>query len=152
MRFMNRYLNQWMELILGDPEKGITGFLPNARVGRIQGKIIDIEDKDIVIGMIQSISMKDYPLNTFDSFGFTILDEAHRVPSKEFSKALSKINCKYMLGLSATPDRKDGLTKVLKWFIGDTIYSRKGKSVLNSIVRRYIFHCKDEEYSVDEGG
>ena len=35
-------------------------FLPNAKVGKIQGEIIDIEDKDIVIGMLQSLSMKDY--------------------------------------------------------------------------------------------
>jgi len=135
-------LNQWIERI--------HFFLPNARVGRIQGTIIDIEDKDIVIGMIQSISMKNYEMNTFDSFGMTILDEAHRVPSREFSKALAKINSKYMLGLSATPDRKDGLTKVLKWFIGDVVYSRKGKSVLNSQVERYILEVKDNNYNKEE--
>ena len=45
--------NQWIERI--------QQFLPTARVGTIQGPIIDIEDKDIVIAMIQSISMKEYP-------------------------------------------------------------------------------------------
>ena len=44
-------LNQWKERI--------QQFLPGARVGTIQGETIDIEDKDIVIGMLQSISMKD---------------------------------------------------------------------------------------------
>ena len=60
-------LNQWVERI--------SQFLPTARVGRIQGKVIDIKDKDIVIGMLQSLSMKDYPEGTFDSFGNCILDE-----------------------------------------------------------------------------
>lgn len=137
-------LNQWVERILGGPESA--GFLPGARVGRIQGKIIDIDDKDIVIGLIQSISMKDYPLDLFDSFGFVILDESHRCPSREFSKALAKINSPYMLGLSATPERKDGLTKVLKWFIGDIVFMRKGKSAENSVVRRYIYDCSDKVY------
>ena len=135
-------LNQWIERI--------EFFLPGARIGRIQGSKIDIEDKDIVIGMIQSISMKNYEMNTFDSFGMTILDEAHRVPSREFSKALAKINSRYMLGLSATPDRKDGLTKVLKWFIGDVVFSRKGKSVMNSQVERYILEVKDKKYNEEE--
>ena len=143
-------LNQWIERISGSD--GSHAFLPGARIGRIQGKIIDIEDKDIVIGMIQSISMKEYPLDLFDSFGFVILDESHRCPSREFSKALAKINSTYMLGLSATPNRKDGLTKVLKWFIGDIIFQRKGKSAVNSIVERYVYDCGDEAYAAELSG
>ena len=53
-------LNQWIERI--------NQFLPSARVGKIQGQIIDIENKDIVIGMLQSLSQKEYPENIFDSF------------------------------------------------------------------------------------
>lgn len=60
-------LNQWIERI--------EQFLPGARVGRIQGQILDIEDKDIVIGMLQSLSMKEYPKNTFNKFGLAIYDE-----------------------------------------------------------------------------
>jgi superfamily II DNA or RNA helicase len=131
-------LNQWVERI--------SDFLPNSKIGKIQGDVVDIENKDIVIGMIQSISMKQYDLNLFDSFGFVILDESHRCPSRVFSKALAKINCTYMLGLSATPNRKDGLTKILKWFIGDIIFQRIGKSALNSELIRYIYCCKDEVY------
>lgn len=60
-------LNQWIERI--------EQFLPSARVGRIQGQIIDTENKDIVIGMLQSLSMKEYPKNTFRQFGLAIYDE-----------------------------------------------------------------------------
>ncbi len=60
-------LNQWIERI--------EQFLPGARVGRIQGQILDIDDKDIVIGMLQSLSMKEYPKNTFNKFGLAIYDE-----------------------------------------------------------------------------
>ena len=57
-----------------------------------------------------------------------------------------------MLGLSATPNRKDGLTKVLKWFIGDVIFQRVGKSALNSELIRYVYCCKDEVYSKELTG
>ena len=57
-------LQQWTERI--------NQFLPTAKVGRIQGTIIDIEGKDIVIGMLQSLSMKKYPTSLFQQFGLTI--------------------------------------------------------------------------------
>lgn len=59
--------NQWKERI--------EQFLPGARVGTIQGQIFDIDNKDIVIGMVQSLSMKEYPQNAFESFGLTVFDE-----------------------------------------------------------------------------
>jgi superfamily II DNA or RNA helicase len=60
-------LNQWIERI--------KMFLPDAQVGRIQAKTFDIAGKDIVIGMLQSLSMKEFEENAFDSFGTVIVDE-----------------------------------------------------------------------------
>jgi len=110
-------MNQWIERI--------AEFLPGARVGKIQGPVIDIVGKDIVIGMIQSLYDKEYPANTFSSFGLTIIDEVHRIGSEQFSKTLLRIATPYMLGISATVDRKDKLTKVLYMFIGPKIYTEK---------------------------
>ena len=53
----------------------INEFAPNARIGTLRGKILDIQNKDIVIGMLQSISMKDYESNIFDGFGTVVIDE-----------------------------------------------------------------------------
>ena len=53
-------LNQWKERIIQ--------YIPNARIGQIQASKIDVEDKDIVIGMLQSISMKDYDTDIFSDF------------------------------------------------------------------------------------
>lgn len=64
-----------------------------------------------------------------------------------FSKALLKVNSKYMLGLSATPNRKDGLTKVLKWYIGDIIFSIKGSEKNLVRVERYLIDSNDENYN-----
>lgn len=43
----------------------IKAFLPEARIGIVQGDTLDINDKDIVVGMLQSISLKEYEPNTF---------------------------------------------------------------------------------------
>jgi len=98
--------------------------LLNIECGIIQGPNIEIEN-DIVIGMIQSISMKDYDKEIFKNFGFTIYDECHHTPGKCFSKIFYKIGSKYNLGLSATLTRSDGLTKVIKYFLGKVIVNIK---------------------------
>ena len=54
---------------------------------------------------------------------------------------------KYTLGLSATVKRKDGLTKVLKWFIGDIVYSNKVTNTNNVLVNRYIVKSQNPVYN-----
>jgi len=140
-------LKQWIERI--------SEFLPTARVGKIQGQIIDIEDKDIVIGMLQSLSMKEYPENMFNSFGLTIVDECHHISSEVFSRSLSKIITKYTLGLSATMERKDGLTHVFKMFLGDIVYKVEREAEENVMVKciEYISNDTDfEEVTYDYRG
>ncbi len=132
-------LNQWIERI--------KQFLPNARIGKIQGQVIDIEDKDIVLGMLQSLSMKDYPPSVFSSFGFTIIDEVHHISSETFSCALFKIVTRYMLGLSATMNRKDGTTKVFKYFLGDIIQKVVRKGEHDVEVRGIQYAVKDDEFN-----
>jgi len=103
----------------------ITQFLPNARIGKIQQNTIDIGNKDIVLAMVQSLSQKEYDPNVFSSFGLAVFDECHHLGAEVFSKSMAKVASKYMLGLSATPDRKDGLRKVFEWYIGPMVYSSK---------------------------
>jgi ERCC4-related helicase len=52
-----------------------------------------------------------------------------------------------MLGLSATPQRKDGLTKILKWYIGDIIYSVKSDQKNIVRVERYQLDSENEYYN-----
>ena len=92
-------------------------FLPRASIGKIQQNIVDA-DADIVVGMVQSISKRDYPAAILEQFGTIIIDEAHHMSAPVFSKALHRLPSKHILGLSATPDRKDGLTRLLYHSMG----------------------------------
>ena len=132
-------MNQWIERI--------QQFLPNARVGKIQGQIIDIDDKDIVIGMLQSLSMKTYPSSLFESFGLTIIDEVHHISSEVFSNTLFKLVTKYMLGLSATMNRKDGTTHVFKMFLGNVIYKGERDEERDVTVRAIEYKVNDDEFN-----
>lgn len=132
-------MNQWIERI--------QYFLPTARIGKIQGPIIDVKNKDIVLCMLQSLISKDYEQTIFDEFGFTIIDEVHHISSQSFSNSLFKLVTKYMLGLSATMNRKDGTTDVFKMFLGDVIHKAERKNDLLVEVRAINYKIEDEAFN-----
>jgi len=107
--------DQWMERV--------RMFLPHARIGRIQGDACEIENSDVIIAMLQTLSMKDLPITSFKPIGLVIVDECHHIASEVFVQALPKVTSKHMLGLSATPSRKDGLMHVAHWFLGPLLYN-----------------------------
>tara|TARA_A100001011_G_C14228265_1_gene807589 strand:+ start:30 stop:1475 length:1446 start_codon:yes stop_codon:yes gene_type:complete len=128
-------------------EERINQFIPEAKVGKIQGQIIDIENKDIVIGMLQSLSMKEYPDDQFADFGLLIVDEVHHISAEIFVRALQKIVTKHTLGLSATMNRKDGLTKVFKMFLGEIIHKEKRKDENTVLVKAINYKVNDEDFN-----
>lgn len=51
--------------------------------------------------------------------GYLVVDECHRTPSRTFSEAVNRFDAHYMLGLSATPWRRDKLSPLIFWHLGD---------------------------------
>ena len=127
-------------------KREIVKFIPNARVGEIRGDIFDVDCKDVVIGMVNTLSMKKFPAKVFDVFDFLIVDECHTVGSEIFHQCMPRLRCPYTLGLSATPERDDGLMQVVKWFMGDVVYKSKDKidSKLDVLVNVVKYKGKKE--------
>ncbi|MBO75566.1 MAG: hypothetical protein CMD33_09865, partial [Flavobacteriales bacterium] len=104
--------SQWKERILQ--------FVNNATVGIVQGSTVETEC-DFVIFMAQSISTGKYGPEVFQPFGLLIVDEAHHWAAKTLSKTMTKFSARAVIGLSATPNRKDGLGYALEYFFGSPI-------------------------------
>jgi superfamily II DNA or RNA helicase len=135
-------MNQWR----GE----MAAVMPNLRVGILQGDKLEVEPSsyDVTICMIQTLCMREFPEKTFESYGFTIFDECHHLGAAHFSRALMKIQTKNMLGLSATPIRDDGLTKVFEWFLGKPVYWEKTREPDPTVVvRKESFKCDDPKYN-----
>jgi len=133
-------MNQWKERI--------QQFLPDANVGFIQGKTIEVEGKDIVIGMLQTLSTKDFSEDIVNQFGLTVYDECHHLSAEVFSQVMIRLNTNYILGLSGTMTRKDGLTKVFKWFIGPVVHKEKSESQEEVLIKALYFEDPDNyEYN-----
>ena len=110
------------EFLMHQWHERIRQFLPGATVGLIQQKKVDVRGKDVVLAMLQSLSVRDYPADVLAPFGLVVCDECHHLSSEMFCRALPKIGARVTLGLSATPQRADGLTKVFKWYLGDVLF------------------------------
>ena len=94
---------------------------------------------DCTLCMIQTIARQDFSARAFSDYGFTIFDECHHLGAQHFSKTLMKIQTKTMLGLSATPKREDGLTKVFEWFLGEPVYWEKIREPDASVIVQPVF-------------
>lgn len=93
--------------------------IPESRIGVIQQNVYDYKGKWVVLGMLQSLALKeDYPRDMYDYFGFMVVDEVHRAASEELGRVCSLFSAKLRLGLSATPDRSDGRELYLQSHIG----------------------------------
>ena len=130
-------------------EERVKTFLPNARIGRIQADKCEIEGKDIVIAMLQTLSMKDLQIEVFKPLGFVIVDECHHIASEVFIQALPRITSKYMLGLSATPSRKDGLMYAAHWFLGPMLYASEAGDTRDTDIQVEVYEYEndDEEFN-----
>ena len=134
-------MNQW--------KSEIENFIIGARVGILQANKIqmDAEKYDVTICMIQTICRREFPEGFFDQYGFTIFDECHHLGAAYFCQALKKIQTKYMLGLSATPDREDGLSLVFEYHLGEPVYKNTKRAPdKEAVVKAVWFDSEDPAY------
>jgi superfamily II DNA or RNA helicase len=134
--------DQWAERV--------KAFLPNARIGRVQAGKCEVENCDVIIAMLQTISMRDIPTATFKPIGLVIVDECHHIASEVFVQALPKMTSKYMLGLSATPTRKDNLMCVGHWFLGPLLYESENADSQDTSICVDVFEYKNDDPTFNE--
>jgi superfamily II DNA or RNA helicase len=101
---------QWVERI------GRFLSIPKDQVGFIGGGKKKLGEK-VTVALVQSLyKCAD---EVAPHFGHLVVDECHRAPSRTFTDAVTAFDTHYMLGLSATPWRRDRLSKLIFWHLGD---------------------------------
>jgi len=68
--------------------------------------------------MIQSLVRKEHIDNLVASYGHVIVDECHHLPAVSFERVLSEVKARFIVGLTATPPRRDGhhpITEMQAW-------------------------------------
>jgi superfamily II DNA or RNA helicase len=116
-------LNQWTDRI------GQFLGIPPGEVGQIgDGK--KVIGSRITVALVQTLFKCTSEVTP--RIGYLIIDECHRTPARTFIEAVSAFDCRYMTGLSATPWRRDGLSRLIFWHVGDVIHEIKKPGLVES--------------------
>ena len=96
------------DMILNKSEKSFKTLLPNIRTGFLNGTQKDI-NADYLFASIFTLA-KDDTLHSFskDYFDYIIVDEVHHAGAESYKKIIEYFTPKFLLGLTATPERTDG--------------------------------------------
>ena len=102
---------------------------------------IEVEDNhNFILGTKTGKKQKDF-------IDGPVVSNCHHISAEVFSRMLFKVVTKYSLGLSATMKRKDGLTKVIKMFLGEVVYKKERKGEDDVLVKAIEYINTDKEYS-----
>ena len=114
-------LDQWiaqLSVFLGIEAKeiGQIGAGKRAPTGRID------------VAMIQSLMRKDSVADLVAGYGQVIVDECHHLPAVSFERVLAEIKARYVVGLTATPQRRDGHHPITQMQLGPVRFSVDAKT------------------------
>lgn len=126
-------VEQWVERLLAHTK------LTRDEIGIAQQGVCDYKGKKVVVGMIHSLAKDKYPADFKKYFGLVIWDEVHVVGAETFSRTVGMFSSKYRIGMSATPDRKDGMGDVFKLTIGQTFLSPTKAGAGSTLVSPKVF-------------
>jgi len=126
-------LDQWLaqlSLFLGiEPKEiGQVGAGKRAGNGRLD------------VAMIQSLVRKGRVEELVGSYGQVIVDECHHLPAVSFERVLSEVKARYVVGLTATPKRRDGHDPIAEMQLGPVRFTvdRKAQAAQRPFVHRLI--------------
>jgi superfamily II DNA or RNA helicase len=118
----------------------------DANIDSIQAALPEYTtQRDVVIGMLQAIVQPKVSVQQFKPIGLVVVDECHHIASEVFVQALPKVTSKYMLGLSATPQRKDGLMFVAHWFLGPLLYTSDTGDKTDTDITVEVYEYKNDD-------
>jgi len=92
------------------------------------------------VAMMQSLIRKDEVADLVAKYGQIIVDECHHLPAFSFERVLGEVKAKYVVGLTATPYRRDGHQPIIHLQCGPTRFSlnRKQQATDEDFTRRLI--------------
>jgi superfamily II DNA or RNA helicase len=101
----------------------------------------------VTVGMVQTLCNRAAEI--VPHIGYLIADECHRAPAMQFAKVICQFDCKYMTGLSATPYRRDKLSKVIFFHLGDITGQLKDDLVKKGCLCTAIVHQISSDFVSD---
>lgn len=135
-------LDQWvarLSLFLGIDQKEI------GRIGAGKNK----PNGTLDVAMIQSLVRKDEVSDIVAGYGHVIVDECHHLPAVSFERVLNEVNARFVVGLTATPYRRDGHQPIIHMQCGPVRFSLHPKSQEARTQFKHKLICRTTEFAVE---
>lgn len=147
----------------GNAEKLLKGV---GKIGQFGGGKQEWGDGKLIIATVQTLQRNTHLIDAMNEFiGTVVIDEAHHFPSTQFIDTAGLFKARNIIGLTATPERKDGLDMYMHRGIGPIVHQVKRDNLYTegSLIKpkvEFVFTDFDYEYasdrneigSVDAGG
>ncbi|MEW8355739.1 MAG: DEAD/DEAH box helicase family protein [Candidatus Thiodiazotropha sp.] len=104
------------------------------------------------VAMIQSLVRKDNVDDLVANYGHVIVDECHHLPAVSFERVLAEVKARFITGLTATPQRRDGHHPIIEMQLGPVRFSIDPR---NQAVQRPFIHkliLRDTGSNIDDNG
>lgn len=126
--------------------------LKEENIGWVQGDKCDYKNKHVTIAVMKSAAMHKYEDDFYDYFSMLVLDEADRFPTGIMSNVFGAFNAKYQIPMSATLERKDGRSELLRLWYGDVAVKAQGLLPEPIIVLPFKYIHNKQSYTSDRNG
>jgi superfamily II DNA or RNA helicase len=115
-------LDQWQERL------GMFLNLPAKSIGHIGGGKMD-RTGCVDVAVIQSLYRKDGVKDFVAEYGQVIVDECHHLSAFTFEQVMRQVKAKFVVGLTATPTRKDGHHPIIYMQCGPVRFSMSARTM-----------------------
>jgi superfamily II DNA or RNA helicase len=105
----------------------------------------------IDVAMMQSLVRKDEVSDLVANYGQIIVDECHHLPAFSFERVLAEAKAKYIIGLTATPYRRDGHQPIIHLQCGPTRFSITSKHRVSGEELIYRLILRETGFILPEG-
>ncbi len=104
------------------------------------------------VAMLQSLTRKGEVDEIVSAYGQVIVDECHHVPAVSFERVMRKVKARYVLGMTATPKRRDGHDAILRMQLGPTRFTiyAKTQAAASPFTHKLIVRETDFRFSGDD--
>jgi hypothetical protein len=103
------------------------------------------------VGMLQSLVRREDVAELVADYGHVVVDECHHVPAVSFERVMQEVRARYVTGLTATPQRRDGHQPILEFQLGPVRFAIDPRSSAAGHVFEHRLVVKETEFRLPEG-
>lgn len=121
--------------------------LPIEKLGQVGGgkkKVTGFID----VALLQSLNRKGEVKDLVGGYGQVIIDECHHIPAFTFKQVLKQVKAKYIVGLTATPIRKDGHHPIIMMQCGSIRFNESAKKQADTRPFKHVVLIRYTDFKI----